>query len=134
MVRAVVQESLQSYGYGVLVSQNGFEALTMLCEHPGPIELILADLILPGMTGPQLVERAITLRPGLKMLFMSGYPEHMTVQSRERRPSILYLQKPFAPMELLDKVRQVLAGPATCHPADPDRASGTSLWSSSDAF
>lgn len=126
MVRTVVQESLQSYGYNVLVARDGFEALTLLCEHLGPIQLLLTDLALPGITGPQVVKCAFGVRPNLRALFISGYPEHMTRQSRGHCPLVPYLQKPFAPAELAHKIRGVLSGPGSPLSFVPDRTSGPS--------
>lgn len=126
MVRTVVQESLQSYGYNVLVARDGFEALTLLCEHLGPIQLLLTDVALPGITGPQVVKCAFGVRPNLRALFMSGYPEHMTRQSRGHCPLVPYLPKPFTLTELIHKIRGVLSGSGSHLSFVPDGASGPS--------
>lgn len=107
MVRAVVRETLIAQGYDTQVCRDGCEALMTLGRHVGPIALLLTDLMLPGMTGQELSERARLLRPNLKTLFMSGYPRPIVGPDRA---SVPYLQKPFGPLELLVEVRAVLDG------------------------
>lgn len=105
-VRRLFCRILQSYGYAVLEASKGGEALAMSQRHDGPIHLLLADVVLPQMSGPQLAERLRLLRPGLKVLFTSGHSAgDVTKYGVLDAP---YIQKPFSPKELQRKVREVL--------------------------
>lgn len=98
---------LKSYGYKVLGARGGGEALAIAEHHPGAIDLLLTDVVMPQMTGKELAVRMKSLRPETRTLFMSGYSEEIT-----SRQGILavgdYIQKPFSPKALALKVRRVL--------------------------
>ena len=104
-VRMLVRSVLQRSGYTVLEAQNGGEAVLLAEEHPGAIDLLITDVVLPRMSGPQLAERQRRARPELKVLFMSGYAEH-ALHGREAEAHVL--DKPFNAAALLVKVRSVL--------------------------
>ena len=107
-VRALAKKTLARYGYTVLEAQSGAEALTLLEQHPGPIHLLLTDVVMPRMSGRQLVERVSPLRPEMKVLFMSGYTDDAIVHHGVLEGGLPFLQKPFAPAGLARKVREVL--------------------------
>jgi PAS domain S-box-containing protein len=107
-VRRLTSEVLETCGYQVLTAGDGGAALLVSQRHPGPIDLMLSDVVMPGMKGPELARQIKSLRPEMKVLFMSGY-----VQKTGEAGSILdtdaeCLSKPFSPRTLADKVREVL--------------------------
>jgi two-component system cell cycle sensor histidine kinase/response regulator CckA len=109
-VRVVTATILRKAGYHVLEAKNGGEAL-LTCElHAGRIELLLTDVIMPMMSGPQLAGRLAPLRPTMKVLFMSGFTDNAMVRDGVVAQDVHFLQKPAAPRALLTSVRQVLDG------------------------
>jgi two-component system cell cycle sensor histidine kinase/response regulator CckA len=109
-VRAVVQQVLERHGYTVLVAPNGNLALKLVAANPGAVQLLLTDVVMPGMSGRQLAAQFSALQPGARVLFMSGYTSDAVVRHGVLEPGIAYLQKPFSPEALARKVRQVLDG------------------------
>ncbi len=107
-VRTVVRGILKRNGYAVLDARNGAEALQLCEQHTGALDLLLTDVVMPVMGGRELSERVAKLRPGLKVLFMSGYTEDAILHHRILVPGIALLQKPLTPDALLRKVRSVL--------------------------
>lgn len=107
MVCALVHEILASEGYIVLSAYHGAEALDIVTSYCGPLELLLTDIVLPRISGKQLSDSAIALRPGLKTLYMSGYPED-SLESFGW-PSMPYIQKPFTVEHLMKRVHSVLS-------------------------
>lgn len=108
-VRLVASEILQARGYQVLEARDGGEALELEALHDGPISLLLTDVMMPRMKGPELASRLLGLRPGIKVLYMSGYGED--VLGRGMKHSVqrdFLIQKPFMPNELARRVREVL--------------------------
>ncbi len=106
MVRAYVKNELKALGYRVIVTPNGPAALEVL-RRPGQIDLLFTDVVMPGgLFGPQLADEASRLRPGLKVLFTSGYSEH-PVKSADR-PDVRILNKPFRRHDLALMLRSVL--------------------------
>ena len=109
-VRALTREVLGGAGYTILEAADGAEAL-LLCErHLGPIHLLLSDVVMPGMGGRELADRLSALRPGLKVLFLSGYADDAVVRHGVLASQVAFLQKPFSIESLTRKVREVLAG------------------------
>jgi signal transduction histidine kinase/ActR/RegA family two-component response regulator len=107
-VRVVPREVLRRYGYDVLDASNAGEAL-LICERfTGEIHLLLTDVIMPQMSGRELSERLASLRPQMKVLFMSGYTENAIVHHGILDSGIAYLQKPLIPDTLARRVRAVL--------------------------
>ena len=106
MTRAVVQNLLASHGYSVLVARDAAQALLMCQEHPCEIHLALADVVMPGTSGRELAERLRRLRPNLKVLYMSGYPQD--VLDLHGLQGIGVLTKPFSSTELLSRAREIL--------------------------
>ncbi len=109
-VRFLVQETLKMHGYHVLMARHGIEALLTGAKHMGPIHLLLTDVVMPQMSGPEVADKLCLARPELKVLYMSGYPDHPAFGQGGVRTKTL-LQKPFSPQELAMKVREVLDRP-----------------------
>jgi two-component system cell cycle sensor histidine kinase/response regulator CckA len=112
-VRAAAREILQRHGYTVLVARDGIEALAVAEAHPQPIQLLLTDVVMPRLGGPELATRLLPRRPGLRLLCMSGYTDDTVVRHGVLAAEIPYLQKPFTPAGLARRVREVLDAPAT---------------------
>jgi CheY-like chemotaxis protein len=110
-VRALAQRILRRYGYTVLQAVNANEALAVVERYQDPIHLVVTDVIMPGgMGGGELVSRLSSVRPGLKVLFMSGYTDDVISTRGVVNPGLQFLQKPFTPDALARKVREVLGG------------------------
>jgi two-component system cell cycle sensor histidine kinase/response regulator CckA len=107
-VRAFASHALQSWGYRVLEASRGDEAIRVCQQHPGPIHLVVSDVIMPEMGGRQLVERLRTLRPSIEVLYISGYTDDAVVHHGILVAETAFLQKPFTPTALANKVREVL--------------------------
>lgn len=107
-VRELVGSMLTARGYTVLTAQNPLEAETLCRRHSDRIHLLLTDLILPGMSGRDLAKRVYTLRPDIKLLFMSGYTDDAMIHRHGFDPSFAFLPKPFSSTTLATKVREVL--------------------------
>jgi CheY-like chemotaxis protein len=109
-VRGLVQEALGLSGYEVLVARHGIEALVTGAKHMGPIHLLLTDVAMPQMSGPEVAEKLTGVRPDIKVLYMSGYPDHPVFEQGGFKRDTAFLQKPFTPNVLTQKVREVLDG------------------------
>jgi CheY-like chemotaxis protein len=107
-LRDVGVEILRRQGYMVLVAASGDEALTLWRDHPGRIDLIATDVVMPGLGGPLLVERVRALDPHVKVLFMSGYIDAGVVHHDVSTQGGAFLHKPFGAVALTRKVREVL--------------------------
>jgi PAS domain S-box-containing protein len=107
-VRAVTHQALARQGYTVLDAPNGAEALRIAADHPGPIHLLLTDVVMPGLSGRQVSDQLARLRPDTKVLFTSGYTDDAVVRHGVLESGIAYLQKPFTVDGLARKVREVL--------------------------
>ena len=107
-VRTVVSKGLPRLGYEVLVVRNAEEALALVEKHHGRIDLLLTDVVMPGLSGPQLADRLTAHRPETRVVFMSGYPEAQDPALGFSLDGRSYLQKPFALAELAEKIRTAL--------------------------
>jgi two-component system, cell cycle sensor histidine kinase and response regulator CckA len=107
-VRNLAGQVLKQCGYHVLEAANGAEALAKEVEYQQPIHLFLTDIIMPGMTGREAAEQIRSRRPGIKVLFMSGYAEDVIVHQGILESSLLFIGKPFSPAELAAKVHELL--------------------------
>jgi len=107
-VRLIARRALQSRGYTVLEAGGGEEALLLSEQFTGTIHLLLADVVMPGMSGKEVATRLACLRPETKILFMSGYTDDAIVHHGVLDKGMMLLEKPFTPSHLADVVRQVL--------------------------
>jgi two-component system cell cycle sensor histidine kinase/response regulator CckA len=112
-VRSVVRTTLSRRGYIVLEADGGDDALRYLKEHPAPIDLLLTDVVMPGMNGRDLARAMLNERPKLRVLYMSGYADHAIVRHGVIERGLHYIQKPFSPDSLLRKVRETLDASST---------------------
>lgn len=87
---------------------NGVEALTLLESHDGPVDLLLTDVVMPGLNGKELFARAVNNHPGLKVLYMSGYTDSVIAHYGVLENGVEFIQKPFTLRGLATKVREVL--------------------------
>ncbi|MCL4860396.1 MAG: PAS domain S-box protein, partial [Caldilineaceae bacterium] len=107
-IRDLACAALTANGYTVLPAANGQAALRVVAEHAGPIDLLVSDVVMPGMNGRQLSDRLLAMRPDLKVLFVSGYPAAELAPRGILAPGITLLPKPYTPDILQAKVREML--------------------------
>ncbi len=110
MVRKVACKILDMHGYNVLSSSDPRDALAICERHKGSLDLLLTDVVMPGMDGKALYEKMSALIPGLKAVFMSGFAGATVVEDSTTQKSFHFVQKPFTPESLLEKVRRALNG------------------------
>ena len=108
VVRKLAVRILSDQGYKVLEAPQGIDAFLICAEHNGPIHLLLTDVVMPKMSGRELAETIISLRPGIKVLYMSGYTDNTIVHHGILMEGMNYIQKPFSVESLARKVREVL--------------------------
>jgi two-component system, cell cycle sensor histidine kinase and response regulator CckA len=108
-VRELAREFLEAAGYTVIEARNGQEALKLAAEGSDEIDLLVSDLVMPGMTGQQLASLLQQRDPTLRVIFMSGYSEHAAAEAAQAGSSVRILTKPFNRMALLRTIREVLA-------------------------
>jgi CheY-like chemotaxis protein len=107
-VRNMTREFLKIKGYTVVEARSAPDAIQFTKRHNGPIDLVLTDVVMPGMKGRELVERLASLRPGMKVLYMSAYTEDAIINYGILGPGTAFIEKPFSPDDLACKVREVL--------------------------
>jgi PAS domain S-box-containing protein len=108
-LRALVVRMLEEEGYAVLQAGNGLDAIAVAERHRGQIDLLLTDVVMPRLSGPELARQLRALRPGLEVLFMSGYNDSRLVSRGVEQANVNLLVKPFTPDELVGRVGQCLA-------------------------
>jgi len=114
-VRKLATGILRKTGYSVLEAANGPDALAVAAGYAGSIDLLITDVLMPNMTGRELAQRLEQARPGLKLLYMSGYSGDLIAREGVEAGTVAYLAKPFAAGELAAKVREVLTTrPRSC--------------------
>ncbi len=92
----------------MLEARDGADAVSIGESHPGPIHLLMTDLVMPHMSGPEVAQRLASHHAGMKVLYMSGYTGEAIVRQKRLDPGIAFLQKPFTALTLAHKVRDVL--------------------------
>ena len=107
-LREMVQEILEAEGYAVLSAEDAEKALQVAAAHGGAIALAITDVVMPGMSGPEVAARLVALRPGLRVIFMSGYTDEAIGNAGVLDAGTHFIQKPFSADALLRKVREVL--------------------------
>jgi len=107
-VREIAREFLESGGYKVIEAKNGKEAIAIAAEHRGRIDLLVTDMVMPGMTGQELAVKLQQEYQGLSVVFMSGYSEHAATEMANADPSVRLLTKPFSRGAILRTVREIL--------------------------
>jgi CheY-like chemotaxis protein/anti-sigma regulatory factor (Ser/Thr protein kinase) len=111
-VRTIAVRVLRRYGYRIMEAQHPGEALLLCEKEAGAIDLLVTDVVMPHMSGPELARRVTITRPQLKVLFVSGYTDDSMARHGVLESGMAFLQKPFTPDLLTRKVRQVLDGAA----------------------
>ena len=109
-VRGVAKLALRMYGYEVLEADCGAEAVRIVARHPGPLHLLVTDVVMPGVGGREVAETVRARHPGIKIIYMSGYTDDAVVRHGIVEATDAFLQKPFTPMSLARKAREVLDG------------------------
>jgi DNA-binding response OmpR family regulator len=109
-IRNLLQMALQKNGYRVLTAESGREALDLVNAHSGPIHLLITDVMMPDIDGPELVRRLSTLRPDTRTLFMSGYMDDALGEQGALPSNVNFIQKPFSPRTIAQRVREILDG------------------------
>ncbi len=110
-IRTLIYKILNRHGYEVIEAANGEEALAICREHPARIDLLITDVMMPRMGGPELVERLRQQGLDMKVLYVSGYTDDPKIYAGKFPPGTALLEKPFTLTALLDKVREVLGSP-----------------------
>jgi response regulator RpfG family c-di-GMP phosphodiesterase len=100
-------------GYHVLEARHGAEAIEISERHRGPIHLMVTDVVMPQMSGRELAQRLLPVRPDMRVLYMSGYTDDAIVRHGVLGAGMAFLSKPFTPDALAVKVREVLGAPPT---------------------
>jgi len=116
-VRQLIGEMLRRRGYLVVEAGSGAEALEAAKRDPHPIGLLIADVVMPGMCGPELTEMLTAVRPEIRVLYISGYPEERLRFWGVSYGEPNFLAKPFTQSRLISKLDEVLKRPQT--PVDP---------------
>jgi signal transduction histidine kinase/DNA-binding response OmpR family regulator len=114
-LRALAQQVLSAAGYRVLTAEDGNAALLASEQHNGPIHLLLTDVVMPQMGGKEIASRLAVPRPGMKVLFMSGYTGNALAQQGTLDEAVGFIQKPWTPEGLCQKIRAVLSAPSSIH-------------------
>ena len=123
-VRHVVREALKQFGYTVLETGDAEEGLKLALTHPGPVHLLVTDMVMPKMSGRMLAQQVQARRSGIKVLYMSGYTDSSIVQQGVLERGLAFLQKPFTLKALAGKVRQTIDAPEGDASPQPKRSTG----------
>jgi two-component system cell cycle sensor histidine kinase/response regulator CckA len=107
-LRALMRRALERQGYHVLQAGDGAEALDVAANHDGPIHLLVTDVVMPRLSGKELAVRLLERRPGIRVLFISGYSDEAIERHGVLTPDSVYLEKPVSPDALSRTVRELL--------------------------
>jgi two-component system cell cycle sensor histidine kinase/response regulator CckA len=108
-IRKLVGAMVAQFGYSVMTADSGDHALTVYHHHKGPIELLITDVVAPGMSGPMLADKLTVIQPDLKVLYISGYDNTQVVQKYVVERGHALLSKPFTMEELQAKVEELIS-------------------------
>jgi CheY-like chemotaxis protein len=109
-VRKLVGAMVSQFGYTVMTADSGEHAITVYKNHKAPIDLLITDVIAPGMSGPMLADKLTALQPDLKVLYISGYDNTHVVQKYVVEKGHALLTKPFTVEDMKNKVKEMLSG------------------------
>jgi two-component system, cell cycle sensor histidine kinase and response regulator CckA len=112
-VRSVTRRMLERFGYQVRVAENGDEAVRLLDEDGERVDLLITDVVMPGISGQEVAERARRRHPSIRVLFMSGYTDEAISRHGMLDEGVEFLHKPFSPETLAHRVSQVIGMPGT---------------------
>jgi CheY-like chemotaxis protein len=107
-VRKLVRRTLEKHGYQLLVAASGTEALELAQNYTASIQLVISDVVMPQMGGREVAEQLKAVRPGIQILFISGYTENTMMRGGNVSEGETFLQKPFTPLTLARRVREML--------------------------
>ena len=107
MVLRYVSATLKRQGYGVHQANSGHEGLRYFSEHGAGLSMILTDVLMPGLSGPQMVERILAVEPGMPIAFMTGTANEARIP-RPQTKNYMLIHKPFTPQKLLETIRDCL--------------------------
>jgi two-component system, cell cycle sensor histidine kinase and response regulator CckA len=107
-LRELARTILSTQGYRVLMPEHPEDAAELCADHVGHIDLLLTDVVMPNVNGLEIAVRVKSVRPGIKVLYMSGYTSNAIVEKGVLAQGLAYLQKPFSPFTLAEKIREVL--------------------------
>ncbi len=108
MMRSLTRQLLQEHGYTVVEANDGKSALEWVASHPGPIDLLLTDVVMRRMSGPELVDRLSASYPALKVIYMSGYTGRLIAEREVLKPGVPLIEKPFTRAVLLNTIHTTL--------------------------
>jgi PAS domain S-box-containing protein len=109
-LREATKRILSAAGYHVIAAASGPDALEIACQHEGPVHLLITDIVMPDMLGPEVAERVRVIKPGAAVLYMSGYGWPVLASRGRLPPDAILLDKPFSAADMLDKAGQALSG------------------------
>lgn len=108
MVREMVREMLEGYGYKVLTAADPGRAIEVASKNRTRIDLLVSDVVMPGMSGPELYEQLVVQMPNLRVVYISGYPMNPSMRGSTLEEEVRYLQKPFTAEALLERIRMIM--------------------------
>jgi CheY-like chemotaxis protein len=108
MVRSMGRQALEQHGYTVMEAASGAEALKLAADFDGHIDLLVTDMVMPGMNGREVAEALLTSRPHTRVLYVSGYTDDTIVRHGILKPGVAFLQKPFTAATLAREVGTIL--------------------------
>jgi len=106
--RELMRKALAPHGYSILEARDVWDALTIARSRSAPIDLLLTDIVMPDMNGPQLAQHIVTMHPKVRVLYVSGFPQASIIGSSTVSERVSFLPKPFVPGALLASVREAL--------------------------
>ena len=118
-LREVARRILDRNGYQVLTAASGPEAIDLIASHRGPLDLLLTDVVMPQMMGNEVAERVRACRPGVRVLYMSGYTQGLLSARGVLETGVSLIEKPFSEPALLTKLSEILGPDGQLAPAQP---------------